>query len=171
MRVLNTVTEKKWFALYTKPRCEFKAKNQLDYINTQNYLPLCTRTARWSDRIKKIQEPLFRSYIFIFANEKERLLSLEQSSIVKCICQCGRAACIPNWQIENLQRIEENHLDFQSFNGLVTGKQVKIIGGPLKGLIGTVEKLGGRNLLVLSVDLLNRSILVHLSDQNIVNLI
>ena len=59
---------KKWFALYTRPRHEFKALEQIKELEVETYLPTITVIKQWSDRKKKITEPLFRSYIFIFAN-------------------------------------------------------------------------------------------------------
>jgi hypothetical protein len=56
---------------------------------------------QWSDRKKKITEPLLRGYIFIFADERERMISLEQDSVVRCIFDLGRPAKIPEWQINN----------------------------------------------------------------------
>jgi transcription antitermination factor NusG len=168
VRAISHYSENHWFALCTKPRCEFKAKKQLDYLETRNYLPIKERFSKWSDRTKKIVEPIIRGYIFIYGDERARLLALEQTSVVKCICQGGRAACIPDWQIENLKKIEKNSVNIKVLNGLVCGKKVEVIDGPLKGVIGTIEKVGCQHSLVISIDLLNRSIIVHLSDANLV---
>ncbi|MEJ2505376.1 MAG: transcription termination/antitermination NusG family protein [Ignavibacteriaceae bacterium] len=75
--------EKSWLALYTKPRSEFKAEEQLISSGIQTYLPTITKLKQWSDRKKKIAEPLFRGYIFIYADEQERLTSVEKPAIVK----------------------------------------------------------------------------------------
>ena len=74
----NNSLEKFWFALYTKPRNEFKSEQQLIAAGITNYLPTVTLLKQWSDRKKKVTEPLLRGYIFIYANEEERLVSLEQ---------------------------------------------------------------------------------------------
>ena len=171
MRAVNHYNEKRWFALCTKPRCELKARNQLDSIDAYNYLPLITRFSKWSDRIKKIEEPLIRGYIFVFADERERLLSLEQPSIVKCVCHGGRAACIPCWQIENLQKINNIGTDLRIQNGLVSGEKAEIISGPLKGVIGTIENIGCKNRLAVSIDILNRSVIVRLTDESLLKAI
>ena len=65
--------DKYWFALYTKPRNEFKAEQQLTAAEIINYLPTLTLVKKWSDRKNKVTEPLLRGYIFIYANEEERL--------------------------------------------------------------------------------------------------
>ena len=53
---------KKWFAIYVKSRNEKKVFKTLDDIGIESFLPLITRMKQWSDRRKKVEEPLFRSY-------------------------------------------------------------------------------------------------------------
>jgi transcription antitermination factor NusG len=72
---MNPTPQKYWFVLYTKPRHEFKAEEQIKSLNIEVYLPTTTVVKQWSDRKKKVTEPLFKSYIFIYADEKERLNS------------------------------------------------------------------------------------------------
>jgi transcription antitermination factor NusG len=170
MRPVNHSNDKHWFALYTKPRCEFKARNQLNSIKTDYYLPTIKKYHQWSDRKKEIEEPLIRGYIFIYADEHERILSLEQSSIIRCVCQGGRAACIPDWQIENLKKIENVRTDLVIYNGIIPGEKVEITSGPLKGVIGTLENIGCKNRLFVSIDLLNRSIIVQLANDSILKI-
>jgi hypothetical protein len=92
-----TSDNKYWFALYTKPRSEFKAEQQLNAVGVENYLPTVTRLKQWSDRKKKITTPLLNGYIFIFSNEADRLTSVEQQAIVRCIFDSGRPARIPGY--------------------------------------------------------------------------
>ena len=96
---------KNWFALYSKPRSEFKAEEQLNAEGIENYLPTYRTIRQWSDRKKKVTLPLLPGYIFIFATEKERLISLEQYSIVRTLTFKGVPAIIPDWQIENLRKM------------------------------------------------------------------
>ena len=170
MRPVNHSNDKHWFALYTKPRCEFKARNQLSSINTDYYLPTIKKYHQWSDRKKEIEEPLIRGYIFIYADEHERLLSLEQPSVVRCVCQGGRASCIPDWQIENLKKIETLNSDLEVYNGIIPGEKVEITSGPLKGVIGTFENIGCRNRFAVSIDILNRSVIVQLANDSILKI-
>ncbi len=102
--IKNNNNKKYWFALYTKPRSEFKARDQLALLEVEHYLPTFTSMKQWSDRKKKITEPLIRGYIFIYANEQERLASVEQPSIVRCLFDCGHPASIPDWQIDNIKK-------------------------------------------------------------------
>ena len=113
--------EKSWFALYTKPRSEFKAVDQINSIGVDYYLPTITKIKQWSDRKKKITEPVIRGYIFIFADEKERLASLEQQAVVRCVFEAGRPAKIPAWQMENLMKMLSTDSEFFVHEGITKG--------------------------------------------------
>jgi transcription antitermination factor NusG len=158
--------DKFWFALYTKPRNEFKAEQQLIAAGINNYLPTVTLLKQWSDRKKKVTEPLLRGYIFIYANEEERLVSLEQQSIVRCVFDVGRPARIPDWQIENLRTLLETKVDIIVHKGIVPGAKVTINDGPFEGIIGTVVEGAAGKSISVSIDLLNRSVIAHLPDES-----
>lgn len=158
------LSTKHWFALYTKPRSEFKAEKQLKVVEVKNYLPTITRLKQWSDRKKKVTKPLLSGYIFIFVNEAERLISIEQQAIVRCLFDAGRPARIPEWQIENLRKLLETNQDLLIHNGIVTGAKVIIKSGPLEGVIGTVVEGGTGKSISVSIDLLNRSVIARLTD-------
>lgn len=155
--------DKFWFALYTKPKAEFKAEEQLKAIDVEHYLPVITKEKQWSDRKKKITEPVIRGYIFIYADEKQRLLALEQYSIVRCVFDRGRAAKIPAWQIDNLKKMLNTKSEIFLHNGLIPGKKVVIKNGPFEGIIGIVKEYDdGKKTIAVSIDLLNRSIITHI---------
>lgn len=151
-------TEKKWFALYTKPRSEFKAETEIKNLGIENYLPTITRLKQWSDRKKKVVEPVLSSYIFIFADEKERLASLELNQVVRCIFEHGKPAVIPGWQIENLKKFLSDKSDFLINNGILQGTKIRIKSGPFEGVIGVIAAESNKKTLTVNLDLLNRSI-------------
>ena len=155
--------DKKWFALYTKPRHEFKAALQLEEEDINYYLPVITRLKQWSDRKKKITEPVLRGYIFIFADEKERNLSLQLLSIVRCIFDNGRPAVIPEWQIDNLKKFLNHEADVIVHSGIVPGAKVKILDGPFAGIIGVIKQENKGKTIAVNIDLLNRSVLTQIS--------
>ena len=160
---MKVEAKKKWFALYTKPRHEFKAELQLKAEDINYYLPVITRLKQWSDRKKKITEPVLRGYIFIFADEKERELSLQQISIVRCIFDNGRPAVIPEWQIDNLKKFLNHESDVIVHSGVVPGAKVKILDGPFAGIVGVIKhEIKGKTIAV-NIELLNRSILTKIS--------
>ena len=162
---------KAWFALYTKPRSEFKAAEQIEEIGVEYYLPTITRMKQWSDRKKKITEPLLRGYIFIFADERERVISLETQSVVRCIFDGGRPARIPQWQIDNLRTMLATRSEFFVHEGLTRGTKVRITDGPFIGVIGIVQDTVNGKEIAVSIDLLNRSVIAHLPKESIFEII
>lgn len=165
------ITNKCWFALYTKPRSEFKAAQQLEAVGIEYYLPTIVRISKWTDRKKKITEPLIRGYIFIFSNERERILSLEQPSIVRCVSERGKPARIPDWQIDNLKKMLQTDSEFHIKEGLTRGVKVKIKEGPFNGVIGVVQDVEIGKAIVVSIDLLNRSVIAHLPEESVFEIV
>lgn len=157
-----------WYALVVKSRCEFKAEEELHSINVETYLPTTVSIRKWSDRKKEIKLPLIKGYIFIYATETERLYSLEQNSVVKCLFDGGRAAVIPDWQIENLKRVLEYNPKVTVESGLVKGDLVKIIEGPFRDVVGVLNSDENERSIRVSIDLINRSVIVNLPPESII---
>lgn len=159
--IKNRNNEKTWFALYTKPRSEFKASQQLAGVEVEHYLPTITRLKQWSDRKKKVTEPLIRGYIFIYATENQRLASVEQPSIVRCVFDGGHPASIPEWQIDNIRKMLSLKSEIIVYNGIVSGTKVKIKNGPFEGVVGIVTNNEMGKSISISIDLLNRSVITR----------
>jgi len=158
-----------WYALYTKPRHEFKAELQLEGCGIDFYLPTIVNIKQWSDRKKKVKEPLFSGYIFIHGNERDRLLALEQYSIVRSIFFQGRPAIVPDWQIENLQKMLEKGEDIVVTDQLNIGSTVKIINGPFKDVEGVVyETANQEKMLAITIDLLRRTVVVKIPRDSVI---
>jgi transcriptional antiterminator RfaH len=171
LNTLPDVNKRWWFALYTKPRSEFKAAEQLTEAGVQYYLPTITKVKQWSDRKKKVTEPLIRGYIFIYSNERERVIALEQYSVVRCVTESGRVAKIPEWQIENLKIMLDTQSDLLVQEGLVPGTKIKIKEGPFEGVIGIFQEIDNEKTLAITIDLLNRSVIAHLPKESIIEIV
>lgn len=164
MGLLNAETPGKcWFALYTRPRQEFKAAERMVRINISHYLPTIKKLKQWSDRKKMITEPLLRGYIFIYADEKERLEALKEYPVLNCVFDKGRPAVIPKWQMENLANYLKQESEFFLYEGLLPGNKVKIKKGPFEGIVGVIQQSDSQHTLAVTIELLNRSILTHIS--------
>jgi transcription antitermination factor NusG len=162
---------RKWFALYTKPRHEFKAETQLNSVSVENYLPTFTAIKQWSDRKKKVISPLFSGYIFIHSNEKERILAIEQSTIVRTVCFNGKPSAIPDWQIESLRKMLTETHNVLISDKIESGMKVKIIDGPFKDVIGIVTAHQQESWLAVAVELLQRTVMVRLPKDSVIKYI
>ena len=165
----NVSPNRFWFALYTKPRHEFKAVQYLESIEIENYLPTITTLKQWSDRKKKITEPLFKGYIFVYCNEKERFESLQNESILSTVAFEGKPARIPEWQIENLKKVLAEKKEIFVTDIIKVGTEVKIIEGPFNGVTGIVTQSDENcKMLGVTIDLLRRTVLVRLPKDSII---
>lgn len=156
---------KNWYALYTHSRCEFKVEEALKAEGVSVYLPVTKTLKKWSDRKKEITLPLFAGYVFINATEKERLISLQLKQVVRCLTDAGKPAIVPNWQIESLKRMISVKHDYNVMEGLVSGDEIVIKSGLLQGVRGVVVEIENKNHLAISIELLNRTVIVHLPDE------
>jgi len=160
--------ERFWFALYTKPKSEFQAELQLREIGIETYMPFVIKEKKWTDRRKKIKEPVFRGYIFILCSNHERFKAVTQKAIVKAVSFGGVAATIPEWQIQNLKILLSENPEYYISDKLLLGTKVRIIDGPFKDIEGiiTTEKGKGQTLGV-TIDILKRSVIINLTENYI----
>lgn len=162
---------KSWFALYTKPRSEFKAAEQLKLLNINYYLPVVEKIKQWSDRKKKVDEVLIKSYIFINADESERLAAVELHSIVRCMFFKGKPAVIPDWQMESFINLIESKAEILVNDGLIKGTKIIIKDGPFTGIKGILlEDYNGKQIAV-SLELINRTITAKLTKESVIEII
>jgi transcription antitermination factor NusG len=163
--------QKQWYALYTKPRQEFKAEFQLRQLDIDHYIPTITEVRQWSDRKKKITEPLIRGYVFINASERERLSSLELPSIVRCVTERSKPAIIPGCQIDNLKKFIKENIHYEIFANIVKGSKIRITAGSFKDVEGIVMEEPTGKTLAVTIDLLNRTIVTYISDNDMVQIL
>ncbi len=142
--------EPRWYAAYTKSRFEKKALLRLTEAGFEAYLPLRRIRKQWSDRIKWVEEPLIRSYIFIRVGEKDYYDAINTNGLVCYVTFEGKAAPIPDHQIEMLKILIHHDAVIEVSNErFKPGQKVIIVGGTLVGMQGElVEYRGGKKVLV-----------------------
>lgn len=150
-----------WFAIYTRPRFERKVAQDLDEKGISSYVPTRTVERFWSDRRKLIQEPLFPSYVLVYANSKERYWSLQTDGAVRMVCFNGQPARIPDQQIEVIRRMLNHGYDPEPHEYLQVGDKVEVTAGPLLGVKGFVSEHRGRRRFVISIDVIRQSIAIE----------
>ena len=96
-------SNKTWFAAYVKSRAEKKVALELEALGIEFYLPLTKKLKQWSDRRKWVEEPLFRSYIFVHIDQSEYFTALNANGVVRYVSFGGKAVAIPEVQIKAIQ--------------------------------------------------------------------
>lgn len=147
------MNDRHWHALYVRSRFEKKVFDQLQDIGVETYLPLITQIKQWSDRRKKVEEPLFKSYLFVRNNEKEYFAILNLTGVVKFVTFEHKAVVVPENQIIAIKRYiddyEQDKEDKAMRNeDLKIGQMVRITHGPMQGLIGRLESVKDKRLVV-----------------------
>ena len=153
---------KKWIAVYTKPRHEKTVENELLKKGFEVYLPILKERRKWSDRKKWVEFPLFRSYIFVKTEIKNSLFVLQTMGVVKVIKFGGEIAVIQNDSIQTIKLMIEGGYMPEAIDYFVKGETVEVKNGPLKGLIGEVTRVDNSDRLLVRVDAIQHSISVQI---------
>ena len=164
MKATKEITPKsKWHVLYTKPRHEIKTLERLAQTGFEVYCPMKTTLKQWSDRKKKVLEPLLPSYIFIKITEKERATPLNDPSVLNYIFWLGKPAIVRDNEIDTLKGIinKEKAQEFEVRN-LKIGSEITLDGNQIgKLLIADPYPFGLVNIFDKKMsELKNKEILV-----------
>ena len=159
--------EKFWHALYVRSRMEKKVLSQLEDGGYQAYLPVVTRVRQWSDRKKKVEEPLFKSYVFVCSNEREHIPILNVYGVIRFVTFERKAVVVPENQILAIKKFVsdlEKGEEYKMMNDgkLEVGQKVRIINGPMKGLTGTLETIYNKRHLIVYIEVVGQYIPVHI---------
>lgn len=150
-----------WYALYTRHQHEKIVARVLGSKGIEVFLPLYTAVHRWKDRDKKLSLPLFPCYVF-FQNPSERWQSILTTPGVHSIVGVAkRPATIPFLEIEAIKSVVGSCLKLEPHPFLHCGDRVRLTAGPLEGLEGLLVRKKSTWKLVVSVEMLQRSIAVE----------
>jgi transcription antitermination factor NusG len=151
----------RWYAAYTLPRHEKLVAQQLAQKYVESYLPLYEAMHRWKDRRARVQLPLFPGYVFVQIPLCERLKVLEVASVIRIVSFNGKAAVLPEGEIEAL-RNALLHRKAEPYPYFTAGKRVRVNGGPLEGLEGVVTRRKGSMRIVVSLDSIMQSVALEI---------
>ena len=151
----------RWYAAYTCAHHEKHVARQLEEKNINCFLPLYRSVRRWKDREKELELPLFPGYVFVQAAPEERLRVLQTSSVVRFVSFGGQPAALDDGEVEGLRNGVANGIKVEPCPFLKVGQRVRVKHGPLAGVEGILVRKKDNLRLVLSVDLLMRSVAVE----------
>jgi transcription antitermination factor NusG len=154
----STSSGKEWYAVYTVVRHEKAVNSDLAEKDIETFLPLREVLSRWKDRKKRIKIPLFPGYLFVNIDLKEMWDVLNRRSVVRILGVKGIPIPVPVEQINAIRRLLESDLRYDPYPYFAEGKEVIVVNGPLQGVKGKILEVRGNYRLVLSVDLIQRSV-------------
>jgi transcription antitermination factor NusG len=150
-----------WYALYTRPNFEKRVDRELQRTGLQPYLPLRPMLRQWSDRKKWIEMPLFSCYVFVKADEKERLLALTPEGVVRMLGHHGRPSVIPEFEITMVKKMLAHDFDPEPIPHVVPGDMLEITSGPLAGLRGVLRSIQGRQRFIIAFEGIGQSVAIN----------
>jgi transcription antitermination factor NusG len=141
--------ETKWYAIVTKPRWEKKIVELLTKISIESYCPMTKVQRQWSDRIKTITEPLFKSYVFVNVSQKQEWEVKNIYGVINYVCYMGRPAVIRTEEIESIRGflVEHEYVLVKSLM-LSSGDTVRINSGAFKDLEAEITSVQGQKVLL-----------------------
>ena len=163
-RPYQTIGDLYWYALRTKPRAEKAVCEMLAWNKVEPYLPLEVSRHYLDDQRKQVQRPLFPGYVFCHASLQ---IPFRIVSIPGALGFVGCAGCptpVPDDQILTLRRLEDSRRALRASGLFAEGQKVRVRRGALMGLEGRIHKVKKEYLLVVSIELLQRSVCVSLEE-------
>lgn len=155
--------EKIWYAVYVKSRSEKRVAAEFDAYGIEYYLPLIKKLKTWSDRKKMIEEPLFRSYIFVHIEQKDYYKVVYTFNVLKYISFEGRAVPIRPQQIEAikyyLNEKDPENIENQKWE---EGRKVEVISGSMAGLHGELIEIRGKNKVKVEIEVVGKTLVIQI---------
>jgi transcription antitermination factor NusG len=154
-----------WFAVQTRPRHEKKVSAELQEKGISAFLPLVSSTRQWSDRTRVLEMPLFPQYVFVRIAQSldTRVAVLRTNGVTNFVGTRGIGVPIPDEQIARVETVVARGIPATPHAFLNVGKRIRIRGGALDGLQGILTAVNGDQTLVVSVELIQRSIAIRIA--------
>jgi len=156
--------EPRWYALCTRSRHEKSVGDLLQRKRIETFLPLYETIRRWKNGDHRVELPLFPGYAFVHIALRDRLQVLKVPGVVRMVAFDGAPAPLGDDEVESLRRALSLSAGVKAVPHpyLTAGRRVRITGGALAGREGILLRKKGEARVVLSVDLIQRSVLVSI---------
>ena len=166
---LKQLAPPQWYAIHTRSQHEKRIEVHLRQRGISTFLPLERQVHRWSDRRKSVEVPLFPCYAFvqIIPSAQTRSAVLRTDGVIGFVGVRGEGTPIPDSEIESVRLLLSRDVPFASYPFLKIGQRVRIRGGSLDGMEGVIVGGRGKRRLVVSVDLIQRSIAIAVEGYDI----
>ena len=156
----TNTTFPKWFALYTKPQHEKFVESALTEKNIESFTPTVLLKKKWSDRVRLIEQPLFKGYCFAKFSIKDRILIVSQRGVVNIVNFRNKYISVQDSVIDSLKILVKNKVKIDPYPFLKTGDRIRVKRGPLKNIEGYIIEKRSKNSisLVISIEVIASSI-------------
>jgi transcription antitermination factor NusG len=151
-----------WYALYTRHQHERTVASLLLGKGFQVFLPLYSAVHRWKDRDKQLSLPLYPGYVFLRDRLDRTLQILMTPGVHSIVGTADGPEPIPEFEIDAVRRVIETSWAVEPHPFLRCGDRARVTRGPLEGIEGTLLRKKNALRLVLSVEMLMKSVAVEI---------
>ena len=166
-KALPDLNEARWYAAYTRSRHEKTVAEQLRGKGIETFLPLYKTVRRWKNGNHQVQMPLFPGYAFARFALADRLAVLKVPGVVRLVGFNGMPAALEDEEVDGLRQALAGGIAAEPHPYLTAGRRVRITAGPLAGREGILVRRQGTVRVVLSIDLIQRSVLVDVASDEL----
>ncbi|HWR51669.1 MAG TPA: transcription termination/antitermination NusG family protein [Bryobacteraceae bacterium] len=161
---IDATAQMRWFALHVRPRSERLISDLVRLKGYEDLLPAYRCRRHWSDRLKRVEVPLFPGYIFCRLDLHNRMPVLTTPGVIRLVGFGNQPVPVEDEEIEAIRRILDSGVLAEPWAYMPVGARVRIDEGPLSGLEGFFIRRRRGNRLVVGVTLLQRSVSVPIEE-------
>ncbi|MGC1453906.1 MAG: UpxY family transcription antiterminator [Nitrospirota bacterium] len=159
--MLNSIMTENWYALRVRSRHEFVSAEELTRKNIETFLPSVSRERQWKDRKKIVNFPLFPGYLFVHLKpQPDAFLNVlkTRGSVSFISLEPGQPTSVLPEEIISLRAMLKSGEQLDVFPAFKEGTAVRVKHGPLSGIVGILAKREGRQMFLINIDILGRSV-------------
>ncbi|MGB9071636.1 MAG: UpxY family transcription antiterminator [Terriglobales bacterium] len=157
----------RWYAVSVRPRHERLVTRHLEHQGLNYFLPVYRSVRRWKDRRKELDMVLFPGYVFVNLNLRDRLDVLRAPGVLRFVTFQGQPAAVPDSEIRALESSMFAGLRPQPHPYLRQGRKVRVKRGPLVDAEGIMIRRKEGFRLVLSIELIMRSVMLEVDEADV----
>jgi transcription antitermination factor NusG len=156
-----------WHAVYTRHQHEKSVAESLSNSGIEVFLPLYSSVRQWKDRKTNLLLPLFPCYVFLHGGLDRRVKVLSTPGVYSIVSSGGQPGAIQETEIEAIRRAVACGLRVEPYPFLRCGDRVRVKSGPIAGIEGILVRKKSDYRLILSTDLLQKSIAVEVDASSV----
>lgn len=139
-----------WYVVYTKPKWEKKVAEKLTQIGIECYCPLITQIKEWSDRKKKVEVPLFNSYVFVQLQDSDRNSVFQIAGVVRYLFWLGKPAIVRDEEITNIKNsLNASNIADVSVTQIQVGDRIKLETGAFSNQNAIVQEVSKTHYILV----------------------
>ncbi|CAM3674009.1 UpxY family transcription antiterminator [Flavobacterium chungbukense] len=139
-----------WYVIYTKPKWEKKVADKLQQLGIECYCPLITQVKQWSDRKKKIEVPLFNSYVFVQIADSERSSVFQVAGVIRYLFWLGKPAIVKDEEINIIKtNLKAPNISDVSVSTLQVGDKIKLESGAFSNQSAIVQEVSNNYYILV----------------------